>query len=105
VAAEGRGWKYCGCVNSWPIRLEPTGRPSTVMMLPFACRWNTSCPTPKTANGYITAVISSNITVTVSRGRTSGRICSHVCCMCCSFSGQVQGPDNDVDELDTNERG
>ena len=35
-AADGRPQKYLGSSNAWPMRLEPTVLPSTVMNEPLA---------------------------------------------------------------------
>src|SRR5215467_5875192 len=46
--ADGRGQKYFGSVNAWPIRSEPSGLPPCSMTLPFAVCENGSCAMPVT---------------------------------------------------------
>ena len=51
LAAEGRGWKYSGFENCWPISVEPITVSPFWIRLPFALCGKTSCATPVIANG------------------------------------------------------
>src|SRR4051812_7023209 len=49
--ADGRGQKYFGSVNGWPIRREPIGLPSRTIRLPPACRGKATRATAVTTPG------------------------------------------------------
>src|SRR4249920_456860 len=51
AVAEGRGWKYRGCVNDCAASLEPTTVPSALTRLPSALPGNASWAKPVTTAG------------------------------------------------------
>ena len=49
--ADGRGQKYLGSSNGWPINADPTTLPSLTIKLPLACEGKTACAMPVTTSG------------------------------------------------------
>src|SRR5438445_9078305 len=70
VVADGRGQKYFGSANGWPISSEPSGLSLGPIRLPLAACVNVSCATPVTTSGYTTPVITLNASSRPSAGRS-----------------------------------
>ena len=69
-AADGRPQKYFGSSNAWPMRLEPSVLPSTVMNEPFAWLGNATWAMAVTRAGYSRPVMRVRTMSSPMAGRT-----------------------------------